>query len=99
MAAAARVTAWLIGLTMGLAGTAAANERSDGPDRVLELRVLSYGASNSSDLRQARQTVERLLETAGIRTAWRTCGGEEQCDRLSSNRLFVKVLLLPTRRA
>jgi hypothetical protein len=98
MAGIIRITAWLIGLTLGLAGPAAANERSDG-DRVLELRVLSYGASDASELRQARQTVEGLLKTAGIRAAWRSCGGEDHCDRPSGNRLFVKVLLLPAKKA
>ncbi len=99
MAAAPGITALAIGLVVGFSGTYA-DARSAAADRVvLELRVLSYGASNSADVRLARQTVERILTSAGIRAAWRDCNGSDRCDDSSSGRLSVKVLLLPLKRA
>ena len=99
MAAAPGITALAIGLAVGFSGTYA-DARSAEADRVvLELQVLSFGASNSADLRLARQTVERILASARIAAAWRDCGGGDRCDDSSGGRLFVKVLVLPIKRA
>jgi hypothetical protein len=97
--AAPGITALAIGLALGFSGTCADVCSAEADRVVLELQVLSYGASNSADLRLARQTVESILASARIPAAWRDCGGGDRCDDSSGGRLFVKVLLLPIKRA
>jgi hypothetical protein len=77
--------------------TVAATSAAD-PDLVLELRVLAYGAAGTKEMRLARETVETLLGSAKIGVAWRDCGQDDRCDDSSSDRPFVKVQLLPTKR-
>ena len=98
MAAAQSIPVCLVTLMVGWMGPTPAAASATDPDLVVELRVLAYGAAGTKEIRLARESVERLLATARIQVAWRDCGQDNRCDDLSG-RLFVKVLLLPIKRA
>ena len=59
----------------------------------LDLRVIAHATLNAADLERARETVRKLLTSAGVLSRWRECSGAD-CS-VESGSIAIDVLLLP----